>query len=159
MDWFLYDNGLRHERVKCHRCTIILCSYILSYLMIWDIDLNKKIKRNKQDCFFDKNNLYLVLIKRIFLGIFQRFFVQQIIYGSFFSKTSIQSVSVISIYKQEFVISLGIYWNSKIQVLRMSMKCHPNLVKYLRWNFLEYTDKKKLRILTLFTHMVLVIII
>ena len=35
MDWFLYDNGLRHERVKCYLegfiCTDLLCLDFLSH--------------------------------------------------------------------------------------------------------------------------------
>ena len=26
MDWFLYDNGLRHERVKCSEQILLLCT-------------------------------------------------------------------------------------------------------------------------------------
>ena len=35
MDWFLYDNGLRHEKVK--RLIIIICKKIR--IMNWPIDL------------------------------------------------------------------------------------------------------------------------
>ena len=50
MDWFLYDNGLRHERVKYHGAFTLITGIIVHgrIIILWKLELYLQVPALKQ---------------------------------------------------------------------------------------------------------------
>ena len=73
MDWFLYDNGLRHERVKIFHIIRLLKSAILKYFTTFKF-IKHPIRNSIIKPFDLLNTIPLTRIKKVFYSLLMRKF-------------------------------------------------------------------------------------
>ena len=64
MDWFVYDNGLRHERVKSKN-ELVLQLWILCLRG----EMNLMTSVNFQDYLTEKKELCIMVVRHLFIGL------------------------------------------------------------------------------------------